>query len=498
MFLAMFQSSWVATVLSINRVFAALPVGLAVVLAALAGALPGGDGAAHAAGIRQVHTNGGMVHLQVTVNKAETLSADDDFSEVLVGNPEIADVVALTSKSLYVLGKQVGSTGISLLGSDKRVMAVINVEVTYDLKAMRAHIAHHAQGGRVNVDSINGKLLLTGSVPDSTTLSRVMAIAEAIAPGAVSNALSVRGSQQVLLEVRFVEANRDSTRDLGVGWQVLGNRFAGATGIPWTSTGAAGTGGVPLIGLIGNNVPFGAAVASLLDGGNTADVIIQALEQRGLARRLAEPNLVALSGDTASFLAGGEFPFPVQARDDRVTIEFKKFGVGLAFTPTVLGDGLINLKIEPEVSELDPNNAIQIANVQIPSLVVRRASTTLELRDGQSFALAGLLQATNFADQREVPWIGQVPVLGTLFKSAAYKRKETDLVIIVTPRLVKPARPGDKLATPHDGRVAANDVEFFLKGQQEIKVDRPPRLSGHILDLYPQEAVGGMKNGSYK
>lgn len=473
----------------------------AAILAALAGplaALLASAGAAHAAGIRQVHTNGGMVHLQVTVNKAETLSADDDFSEVLVGNPEIADVVALTSKSIYVLGKQVGSTGISLLGADKRVMAVINVEVTYDLKSLRAHIAHHAQSGRIDVDSVNGKLLLTGSVPDTTTLSRVMAIAEAIAPGAVSNALSVRSSQQVLLEVRFVEANRDSTRDLGVGWQVLGSRFGAATGIPMASSGQPATGGVPLIGLIGSNIPFGAAVASLLDGGNTADVIIQALEQRGLARRLAEPNLVALSGDTASFLAGGEFPFPVQGNYERVTIEFKKFGVGLAFTPTVLGDGLINLKIEPEVSELDPTNSISVGGTEVPGLIVRRASTTLELRDGQSFALAGLLQATNFADQREVPWIGQVPVLGTLFKSAAYQRRETDLVIIVTPRLVKPARPGDKLATPLDGRVAANDVEFFIKGQQEIKVDRPPRLTGHILDLYPEDAVGDMKNGSYK
>jgi pilus assembly protein CpaC len=202
---------------------------------------------------------------------------------------------------------------------------------------------------------------------------------------------------------------------------------------------------------------------------------------------------VALSGDTASFLAGGEFPFPVQASHDRITVEFKKFGVGLAFTPTVLGDGLINLKIEPEVSEIDPTNTIRISDTEIPGLIVRRAATTLELRDGQSFALAGLLQTTNFADQREVPWIGQVPVLGTLFKSAAYQRKETDLVIIVTPRLIKPARPGDKIATPLDGRVAANDIEFFLKGQQEIKVDRTPPLTGHILDLTPEDSIGDLK-----
>ena len=162
----------------------------------------------------------------------------------------------------------------------------------------------------------------------------------------------------------------------------------------------------------------------------------------------------------------------------------------------MLGDGLINLKIEPEVSEIDPTNSIAVSDTQIPGLIVRRAQTTLELRDGQSFALAGLLQTTNFSDQREVPWIGQVPVLGTLFKSAAYQRKETDLVIIVTPRLIKPARPGDKLATPLDGRVAANDVEFFLKGQQEIKVDRPRPLTGHILDLSPEDPVGNLKRGT--
>jgi pilus assembly protein CpaC len=464
---------------------------------ALAACLGLGGGTAVSGALRQVQTNGGMIDLQVTANKAETLAADQDFSEVLVGNPEIADVVALTSKSLYVLGKKIGTTGISLLGSDKRVMAVISVEVTYDIKGLRERIAEHAPGSNVEVASVNGQILLTGTVRDSVTLSRVMAMAEQIAPKAVTNALSVRGSQQVLLEVRFVEANRDSQRDLGVGWTVFGNRFAGATGIPFGG-GSDQTLGLPLVGLASTTgtLPFGAMIARLLDNGNTADVIIQALEERGLARRLAEPNLVTLSGDTASFLAGGEFPFPVQANFDKVSIEFKKFGVGLAFTPTVLGEGLINLKIEPEVSELDPTNSVKVNNVEIPGLIVRRASTTLELRDGQSFAIAGLLQSTNFANQLEIPWLGQVPVLGTLFRSAAYQKKETDLVIIVTPRLVKPARPGDPLATPLDGRVAANDVEFFVKGQSEIKVDRPPPLTGHILDLAPEDAVSDLKRGS--
>jgi len=458
--------------------------------------LPAGTASAESP-LRHVETNGGLVNLRVTVNKAETLSAVDDFSEVLVGNPEIADVVALTSRSLYVLGKKIGMTGISLLSSDKRVMAVINVEVAYDVPGLRARIREHVEDSNVDVSSVNGKILLTGTVPDTVALSRVMAIAEQVAPKAVTNAMSVRGSQQVLLEVRFVEANRDSARDLGVGWQVLGNRFGGVSGAPFGGGGGA-TAGLPLVGLASGSTPFGVAIASLLDGGNTADVIIQALEERGLARRLAEPNLVALSGDTASFLAGGEFPFPVQANFDKITIEFKKFGVGLAFTPTVLGDGLINLKIEPEVSELDPNSSVTVNGTEIPGLVVRRAQTTLELRDGQSFAIAGLLQTTNFSTQRQIPWLGQVPVLGALFSSNAFQRKETDLVIIVTPKLVKPARPGDRLATPHDGTVSANDVEFFVKRQQEIKVDRPRPLQGHILELGNEPSVAGLKSGSYK
>jgi pilus assembly protein CpaC len=242
---------------------------------------------------------------------------------------------------------------------------------------------------------------------------------------------------------------------------------------------------VPVFGLVSNNVPFGAVIARLLDNGTKADVIVQALEKRGLARRLAEPNLVALSGDTASFLAGGEFPFPVAADNDKITVEFKRFGVGLAFTPTVLGDGLINIKIEPEVSELDPTTTLRIEGVEIPSLIVRRAQTTIELRDGQSFAIAGLLYNNHYKSQSQLPWIGEVPVLGTLFRSAAFQRKETDLVIIVTPRLVRPARPGQKLKTPLDGRVASNDIEFFLSGTQEINVGRPEPDRGHILDLGP-------------
>jgi len=424
--------------------------------------------------------DGLAVELQLTVDKARTVGCDREFTEVLVANPAIADVVTLSNKQLYVLGKSAGITNISLVGPDKRVLGVVQVQVAHDLRDMTKLIRELIPDGDILVTSVKGRILLSGTVRDTVALSRAMAIAEQFAPGAVTNTLVVRGSQQVQLEVRFVEASRDAQRDLGIGWDVAGKRIHATTGITGTAD------GIPLLGLVSNSVPFGVGIARLLDKGTSVDVIIQALEKRGVARLLAEPNLVAMSGDTASFLAGGEFPFPVQGALNTTTVEFKKFGVGLAFTPTVLGDGLINLKIAPEVSQLDAANSFN----GVPSLTVRRAETTTELRDGQSFAIAGLLQSSNTKSESQLPWIGEVPVLGALLRSAAFQRKESDLVIVVTPRLVKPARPGEKLATPLDNRLASNDREFFLRGQLEVPAAKPEPFVGHILNFNAQDSGG--------
>jgi len=229
----------------------------------------------------------------------------------------------------------------------------------------------------------------------------------------------------------------------------------------------------------------------MLAAGIETDVIVNALEQKGIARSLAEPNLVALSGDTASFLAGGEYPVPVPGGLGVVTIDYKRYGVGLAFTPTVLSGGLINMKIEPEVSQLDFSRAVTVAGISVPPLIVRRASTTVELRDGQSFVIGGLLQSTGQNAITQLPWLGDVPVLGALFRSASYQKNETDLAIIVTPRLVRPARPGDIVKTPLDSSLPVNDVDLFLMGKTEVTPAMarliegvPPReFSGHVLDL---------------
>jgi pilus assembly protein CpaC len=300
----------------------------------------------------------------------------------------------------------------------------------------------------------------------------------------VVNAMNVAGPQQVMLEVRFLEVARSAGRELGV------NLYAGNGNL--TQVGNSGTAGRPLAsspqgvpllatagGLLSGAAPFGNLLTNVLklNNGTSVDLLVQALETKGLVRRLAEPNLMALSGESARFLAGGEFPVPVPSTTGgggangfpTVGIEFKKFGVELGFVPTVLSRGVINLRVEPSVSELDFANAVTIQGTVVPALTSRNARTTVELRDGQSFAIAGLLQTRNSEDVSQLPWIGSVPVLGALFRSASYQQKETDLVIIVTPRLVAPAVPGQTLASPLDSRLPANDVDFFLNGQMEVK-----------------------------
>ncbi|MGO8955530.1 MAG: type II and III secretion system protein family protein [Rhodomicrobium sp.] len=434
------------------------------------------------------------IEVPVVLNKSETVRVDLPFGDALVGNPEIADVVPLTNQSIYILGKKIGVTRLSLLDSKKAVLGVVDIEVTYDLDIMRRHLQANADFSKLRVSSVNGKVLISGVAGDAPTMQRVLTLAEQIAPHDVTNGMTVSSPQQVMLEVRFIEATRDLNRGLGVNWATSG-KMAATTGNESITSGgifSLGNGNFSnsttfsnQAGLASNLIPFGQFAGQILGGPVKINAYVSALEEKGLARKLAEPNLIALSGDTASFLAGGEFPFPVGVNAfNQVSVEFKKYGVGLAFTPTVLSGGQINLKIEPEVSELDPTNGVTIAGYQIPGLSVRRASTTIELRDGQSFMIAGLLQGSHTADTQQLPWMGDVPVLGTLFRSQNFQKNETDLVIIVTPRLIQPKVPGDKFATPLDNRKPANDEEFFLLGKQEVEVSKPRFAGGDIID-YP-------------
>jgi pilus assembly protein CpaC len=439
------------------------------------------------------------VSVTIPVGKTEDVRVEQAFSDITVGDPDVADVAPLTDHTLSILGKKIGTTRVTIYAEGKRQVGIFDIEVSYDVSRLAVEIREVA-GSSIRVSSVNGRIMLSGVAPDAATLDKAVTMARQFAPEII-NMVRVSQPQQVMLEVRFVEASRQAGRELGVQWNVFNSHLTANVGSQQPAsrlpiTAPTSDTNIPVgevaAGLLSGASPFGFALGRILSGGTKIDVAINALEQRGLARSLAEPNLTALSGDTASFLAGGEYPIPVSAGNSTVSVDYKRYGVGLAFTPTVLRDGLINLRVEPEVSQIDQNNSISLGAglPAVPALIVRRASTTIELRDGQSFMIGGLLQNVSKSQQDQIPWLGDVPVLGQLFASRSYQKNESDLVIIVTPRLVRPARPGDPIKTPLDNTLPANDADFFLGGKAEIPrakervvtgAERP--FSGHILDL---------------
>jgi pilus assembly protein CpaC len=440
-------------------------------------------------------------HIVIAVNKSVTIPVSRSFSSAVVGSPEIADALPMTDRALYIQAKKIGTTNVSIYDEDMRLIKVVDVEVAFDTGNLQSKIRSSTGNTGIRVSNDNGQVVLSGTASDALTADKAFNLAKAWAPnGAVINAMNVAAPQQVMLKVRFLEVTRDAGRQLGINWfaingsgtrgVTLGN--GGLTTSPPQIGGTQNVNGSPTVTcsgatcppfgngifqaagtLVGQSVgaPFGVILAEIVNSGTKIDGLITALETKGLLQRLAEPNLVALSGDTASFQAGGQFPVPVAITSGigvaTPTIEFKDFGILLRFRPTVLSNGIINLSINPEVSELNFTNAITISGTTIPSIDLRRATTTVELRDGQSFAIAGLLQADNLRNISQLPWIGSVPVLGALFRSSSYQKDESDLVIIVTPSFVQPAPPGARLATPFDNTVPSNDVDFFLMGQME-------------------------------
>ncbi len=442
------------------------------------------------------HAESGIIHmtgsqqtkiLKVAKGKPKTIRTDTSFNEIVVGDPDVATVSPLTDRSFYVVGTSPGTTGIALYGENNQLVGVLDVEVGANTNQLNATLKSALPDSNISASSANGKVVLKGKAKNPVAAKRAQDIAKKYDEDPI-NALKVSGSQQVKLEVRFIEAQRNRDKELSVGFR--GGRDINAAGRVGVGTGET-TFDIP--SLITSGVPFGQFVSRVISRGTNVDIAIKAMENRGIVRRLAEPNLVALSGDSASFLAGGEFPIPVGAQDGEIEIEFKQFGVGLEFTPTVLDNGLINLKLAPEVSQIDTTNSIGgPGGIEIPALVVRRAETTLELRDGQSFVLAGLLQSNNSTGKTQIPWLGDIPIIGALFRSSAYQRDETDLVIIVTPRLIKPLAPGDNPATPLDDTAPANDVDFFVNGDTEVNRAHLRKLadarngvlkSGHVIEL---------------
>ncbi len=455
--------------------------------------------------------SGHTMTIAVTVGKSEDVQIPDQsprIADITVGNPEVADVNPLTDHALSILGKKTGTTRVTLYDEGKHQVGIFDVEVSYDITQLSREITRIAGSG-IRVSSVNGRIMLGGTASDAVALDRAVLIAHQFASADPINTVQVMQPQQVMLEVRFIEATRQASRELGVQWNMFGSGATANIGdqvaanqLPVTAAGLNVPPGSATIsptvaaGVLSGSAPFGFLVSQLAGGKNALDVSLNALEQKGLARSLAEPNLVALSGDTASFLAGGEIPVPQVSATGTPSFGYQPYGVGLSFTPTVLKDGLINLVIKPEVSEIDTSTSVTIAGATVPGLSTRRASTTLELRDGQSFMLGGLLQHTSNTAQDQLPWVGDVPVLGALFRSSQYQKNDTDLVILVTPHLVRPLRPTQPLHTPLDNTLPANDLDFFLMGQSEVSpalarlalgaLNR--RYVGHILDL-PKRGV---------
>jgi pilus assembly protein CpaC len=418
--------------------------------------------------------------LVIAVNKSQVLRVDRPFAQALIGNAEIADVLPLTNRSLYVLGKTQGTTSLTLYDSRRNLIAVIDVVVGPDVMGLRRQLSELIPGEEIGARISNGSVVLTGIVSSAPAAERAVQIARTFAGDSVINMLSIGSSQQVMLEVRFSEMRRGAARSLGFNNAFIseGGGFQGGFGpnAPGTAL-LTNQNGVPTINIASILEAAGVISAGFNIGGLNIFSALDALERRGVVTTLAEPTLVALSGETANFLAGGEFPIPVRGGSGEdggsISVEFKQFGVSLAFTPTVLEDGIINLVVEPEVSAIDRSAAVSINGIVIPGLTTRRARTTLELRDGQSFAMAGLLRRDFQDTVRQFPILGSIPIIGTLFRSTSFQNDDTELVIIVTPRLVRPV-PAHALRLPTDRVQPPNEIELFLMGRTDSAIELDP------------------------
>jgi pilus assembly protein CpaC len=416
----------------------------------------------------------------VPLNKSEMLTVDRAFGRVMVGNDEIADIMPITTRSIYVLGRKLGTTSLTIYDQSNRVMAVVDVAVGPDVVSLRRQMAQLLPAEKIGAHISNEAIVLTGIASNAPAIDRAVQLARTYAGEKVVNMVSVGASQQVMLEVRFSEVRRDTAKRIGIGafLNSASGRFDGVFGngaqlVPDAETG---------VGIMQRSAvtdTFGIFRQLFTVGGVSIEGTLDALESKGLVKTLARPTLIALSGETASFLAGGEFPIPViQAGSTtgnaaQVTVEFKPFGVSLAFTPTVLADGVISLAVEPEVSSLDSSASVQINGLSIPGLRTRRASTVLELRDGEAFAIAGLLQQDYGTTVRQLPILGSLPIIGTLFRSSGFQKGETELVIVVIPRLVQPTRP-ENVSLPTDRVKNASEGDLFLMGRTDKAVGVNP------------------------
>lgn len=389
--------------------------------------------------------------LRVPLNRAIVLESDVPFAELSVANPLIADIATLSERTVYVLGKAPGRTTLTLLGPDGRLITNVEVQVTPDVAEFKERLKDLMPGEHIEVRTANDGIILSGTVSSGQKVDQAIEVAERYAPGAVLNLMTVGGTQQVMLKVKFAEMQRSVTKALGSEFSVNGTAFDDDLGINASANNGATS-------------PAGTVALNFGTDSLNFNILLEALETKGLVRTLSEPNLSALSGQEASFLAGGEVPIPVQDDEGNVSVDYRPFGVELGFTPTVVDGDVINLQLNTSVSSIDTSSVTNINGALVNGFSQRQASTTVELRDGQAFAIAGLLQDEFRDGATQVPWLGDVPVLGGLFRSANYTRDQSELVIIISAHLVNPTAP-EALALPTDRIRPPTENELFLYGR---------------------------------
>lgn len=446
-------------------------------LATFVGVLVSGCGAALAQTVHYDLTTTSVLRISLPVSQAVTVIISDAVGKIVSAEPAIADAQPITDRSLYLVGRAFGTTTVNLFSASGAPVGLLAVEVGADIDDISRSIRAAVPSSNVKVSSVNGRIRLAGTVTDAYSMEKVLEIVAQYGSPAIINTITLVGGQQVNLEVRILEAQRDAGRELGIQW---GGSVGGVSAaIGGTETPAAGA------------ASFSSFITSVISGatGFSLSATINALEAKRLVRTLAEPNLTTLSGVKASFLAGGQVPVRLRDADGNAIIEYRDFGVKLVFTPIVLDGDRIQIHLTPEVSGISG-----LTTGGDPVFNTRTLDATVELRDGQSFSVAGLLQNETMLSQNQLPWIGDIPILGSLFKSSSFKKHDTELVVIVTPRLVQPSTPGQLAASPLDQTQPANDLEFFALGQMEVtpKMIRSFQSGagiagpyGYIIDLEP-------------
>ncbi len=408
---------------------------------------------------------GGQHTIVVPKDKSAAFRLDYPASEIVVAQPETLSLVATTDRSFYVRGKALGVTNILIYDADHRLAQVVDVRVGFDVESLQADLATALPGEKITASNFADGILLAGEVSNSNVALRAEAIAERYAPKAVTSELTVNAAEQVQVDVRILEVSHSAEKDLGINVNVQS-----IEGFTFSTNPGLASGGTPQ-GVLGLHTNIGNV---------SIDAQLQALETKGAIRTLARPNLLAMSGQEASFLAGGEFPYPIPNGTNGVTIDFRQFGVKLNVTPVVEDNGEIQLKVAPEVSQLDPQDGVNIGGFQVPALTIRRAATMVELRDGESFAIAGLFQRGYSNTINQIPGIGDVPVLGALFRSSDWKRNESELVIIVTPHLTTPSKHIEDLPNPlvTEGS-ESSAIDVILDGKAANP--SPPNPNGDLV-----------------